>query len=50
MDTLMKYSDIWTKNKLEHLNEFESTPHNADSIDKQIMLYEKPSVKFIHFL
>ncbi|XP_025195967.1 dynein heavy chain 2, axonemal [Melanaphis sacchari] len=39
MNTLMKYSDIWTKDKLEQLNEFESIPHNADSIDKQIIMY-----------
>ncbi|XP_026819508.1 dynein heavy chain 2, axonemal-like [Rhopalosiphum maidis] len=34
-----QYSDIWTRDKQYHFNKFESNAHNADSIDKEIMLY-----------
>lgn len=46
MKNLMKYSDIWTLDKREQLIKFQSIPHNADSIDNKIMLYEK---QYIHF-
>jgi len=40
----MKFSDIWTLDKREQLIKFESMPHNAESIDNKIMLYDKPHV------
>jgi len=44
MKNLMKFSDIWTLDKREQLTKFESSAHNAESIDNKIMLYDKPHV------
>lgn len=46
MKSLMKFSNIWTLDKREHLTKFESMPHNADSIDNKIMLYDKSYANF----
>lgn len=46
MKTLIKFSDIWTLDKREQLIKFQSSPHNADSIDDKIMLYDKSHVIF----
>jgi len=50
MNTFTQYSNIWTKDKQYHFNEFESKAHNADSIDKEIMLYDKSNIHFIKII